>query len=322
MNSWSSQDGAERSERQPQQQQFPPNPPPATKFFNIDGHHSRLTSALQVVTNALASAEQQVYNHDNHDNHEQSTTDDQPYDDHYDDDEELDEPDNPPSIHLPNNLGGQTTVVATDSDVSNGFVKSGRSLPYVFEANELGKSAITSHRCSGIVSDCLIVLCRSPETIVQAPSGLRCVWQTIRLCHDDEAASCDTYRRKTILMQGLREAVHSKGQPKGKSISLAMSMASVNVNDCDCRFTSEPIGMTDRLNATSAARSSTAKSRCKNTNGVSMALSTTRLAPARPQDATHPMDHHLEHLEHLEHLLQVVFQKSHSSSLPPTSPTI
>lgn len=34
---------------------------------------------------------------------------------------------------------GSRTVVAADNEVSNGFVKSGRSLPYVFEANESGK---------------------------------------------------------------------------------------------------------------------------------------------------------------------------------------
>lgn len=33
---------------------------------------------------------------------------------------------------------GTKTIVASDSDVSNGFVKSGRSLPYVFEASESG----------------------------------------------------------------------------------------------------------------------------------------------------------------------------------------
>ena len=32
------------------------------------------------------------------------------------------------------------TIVAADGDVSNGFVMSGRSLPYVFEASESGKN--------------------------------------------------------------------------------------------------------------------------------------------------------------------------------------
>ena len=32
------------------------------------------------------------------------------------------------------------TIVASDGDVSNGFVKSGRSLPYVFEASESGNN--------------------------------------------------------------------------------------------------------------------------------------------------------------------------------------
>ena len=31
------------------------------------------------------------------------------------------------------------TIVASDSDVSNGFVKDGKMLPYVFEANEAGE---------------------------------------------------------------------------------------------------------------------------------------------------------------------------------------
>ena len=30
-------------------------------------------------------------------------------------------------------------VVANDTDVSNGFVKDGKTLPYVFEANDAGK---------------------------------------------------------------------------------------------------------------------------------------------------------------------------------------
>ena len=36
---------------------------------------------------------------------------------------------------------GNRTIVAADNEVSNGFVKSGtgKSLPYVFEANESGK---------------------------------------------------------------------------------------------------------------------------------------------------------------------------------------
>ena len=34
------------------------------------------------------------------------------------------------------------TIVSPDSDVSNGFVKDGKMLPYVFEANEAGKSTL------------------------------------------------------------------------------------------------------------------------------------------------------------------------------------
>ena len=38
------------------------------------------------------------------------------------------------------------TIVASDSDVSNGFVKCGRSLPYVFEATETGKQFFPSNQ--------------------------------------------------------------------------------------------------------------------------------------------------------------------------------
>ena len=45
----------------------------------------------------------------------------------------------PPSAAPPAATTGTKTIVASDSDVSNGFVKSGRSLPYVFEASESGR---------------------------------------------------------------------------------------------------------------------------------------------------------------------------------------
>ena len=38
------------------------------------------------------------------------------------------------------------TIVASDSDVSNGFVKCGRSLPYVFEATETGNNFFPSNQ--------------------------------------------------------------------------------------------------------------------------------------------------------------------------------
>jgi hypothetical protein len=45
----------------------------------------------------------------------------------------------PTSQKAPSGHYGGKTIVASDGDVSNGFVKCGRSLPYVFEANESGK---------------------------------------------------------------------------------------------------------------------------------------------------------------------------------------
>ena len=89
----------------------------ASRYQNIDGPQ---INALQVVSEAL----------------------DIPQDEH---DEEIsqqpplgggDEGGLPPSTPF---SFGNKTIVAADNEVSNGFVKSGRSLPYVFEANESGK---------------------------------------------------------------------------------------------------------------------------------------------------------------------------------------
>lgn len=38
-----------------------------------------------------------------------------------------------------NDHSATRTIVAADNEVSNGFVKDGKSLPYVFEATESGK---------------------------------------------------------------------------------------------------------------------------------------------------------------------------------------
>ncbi len=133
MNSWNSQDGA-KSDVELQQQRH------NSKYFNIDGP-TRLTSALQVVTNALASAEQQQqFQYDKQQQEQEELEQDYKDDEqHYEQHEQHSEQQNS-TYNIPT-LAGQT-VVATDSDVSNGFVKSGRSLPYVFEANELGKLII------------------------------------------------------------------------------------------------------------------------------------------------------------------------------------
>ena len=46
------------------------------------------------------------------------------------------------------------TIVASDSDVSNGFVKCGRSLPYVFEATETGNNFFRQIKAQRISSHC------------------------------------------------------------------------------------------------------------------------------------------------------------------------
>ena len=45
-------------------------------------------------------------------------------------------------LHSHPNLIGKT-IVASDNDVTNGFVKDGKMLPYVFEANESGKKILS-----------------------------------------------------------------------------------------------------------------------------------------------------------------------------------
>ena len=100
--------------------------------FHIDGGPIR--NALQVISEALDIPQQQQ-EHDEDSN--VSCADNSP-------------PGSGPTQHLlePSyNInaavsaaaGNATkTIVASDADVSNGFVKSGRSLPYVFEASESG----------------------------------------------------------------------------------------------------------------------------------------------------------------------------------------
>lgn len=45
--------------------------------------------------------------------------------------------------HADNNARLEYGVMLSDTDVSNGFVKDGTSLPYVFEANESGECLFT-----------------------------------------------------------------------------------------------------------------------------------------------------------------------------------
>ena len=88
-----------------------------SRYQNIDGPQ---INALQVVSEALDIP------HDDHDDENSHLVGD--HDGGHDG--------QPPSIPF---SFGNKTIVAADNEVSNGFVKSGRSLPYVFEANESGK---------------------------------------------------------------------------------------------------------------------------------------------------------------------------------------
>ena len=65
-------------------------------------------------------------------------------------------------------------VVANDTDVSNGFVKDGKTLPYVFEANDAGESASkASSKTSSTCTNFGHFKFRLPETIIQNSPDLR-----------------------------------------------------------------------------------------------------------------------------------------------------
>ena len=91
---------------------------------------SRLTSALQILTTVSRQHHQRDDSHDSHTDlrdlqqHDSSSTD--------------------PSSFPP--LG--KTIVASDNEVSNGFVKEGRRLPYVFEATESGEDEMSTFMLS------------------------------------------------------------------------------------------------------------------------------------------------------------------------------
>ena len=95
----------------------------ASRYQNIDGPQ---INALQVISEAL----------------------DIPQDEHDDDNSQIGVEDGALTSSNASFTFGSRTVVAADNEVSNGFVKSGRSLPYVFEANESGK-------CSFLTADWL-----------------------------------------------------------------------------------------------------------------------------------------------------------------------
>ena len=60
------------------------------------------------------------------------------------------------------------------------------------------------------------LLFRRSQTFFEDFTGLRRLWQTIRLRDDDEATSGDAHRRKTVFLQSLRKTVHAKRKSQGK----------------------------------------------------------------------------------------------------------
>ena len=111
-------------------------------------------------------------------------------------------------------------VVANDTDVSNGFVKDGKTLPYVFEANDAGESASkASSKKSFNKTNFGHFKSRLPETIIQNSPDLRHLQPEICLCDHHEATPGDSHRSETLLMQGVRKTIHTEGKPQGESIS-------------------------------------------------------------------------------------------------------
>ena len=101
----------------------------------------------------------------------------------------------PPRLLLPPSIG--RAVVASDNDVSNGFVKDGKMLPYVFEANDAGKQLLILFFNLKLT---ISFRCRSSKTIFQNSAGLRSMWQEVCLCYHDEKAFSHSHGGKTILM--------------------------------------------------------------------------------------------------------------------------
>ena len=85
--------------------------------------------------------------------------------------------------------------------------------------------------------------------------------------HDEETPR-DPHRGEALQLQGLWQAVHTKGEPTGKS---EMSFKTGQI--CSIyffRFMREHTGMTGHSSATFATRNFTERNQCKNTNFVNM----------------------------------------------------
>ena len=109
--------------------------------FHIDGGPVR--NALQVISEALDIPQQQEQEHADEDSNVSYVDNSPPGGATGPAPQHLLSETPPPHFHnaavAATQAGNATkTIVASDADVSNGFVKSGRSLPYVFEASESG----------------------------------------------------------------------------------------------------------------------------------------------------------------------------------------
>ena len=63
---------------------------------------------------------------------------------------------------------------------------------------------------------------RRSKALVEDLAGVRRVRKAVRVRDHHEAPPGDAHRRKTVLLQGLRKAIHAEGKSQGKPAALAL----------------------------------------------------------------------------------------------------
>ena len=106
-----------------------------------------------------------------------------------------------------------TTVVSSDVDVANGFVKNGSSLPYIIETNKLGEKFIKLELSMAYFK---ILIYRQQKTFFQNFTSMWHLWKKIRMCHHNEETFGDSHWGKTFQLQSLWKTIHSKRKSSGK----------------------------------------------------------------------------------------------------------
>ena len=98
--------------------------------------------------------------------------------------------------------------MASDAEVSNGFVKNGTSLPYVIETNQSG-----TVDCHSIENTEFLhyFLYRQQKTLPKAASCVRNMRKAVCVHDHHEETPGHPHWGETIQLQNLRQAVYSEG---------------------------------------------------------------------------------------------------------------